>query len=219
MNSYYIYLVIIGGIILTRLPIIGVYVRLINTVIHETGHALTALLFNGEVYRIELFSNSAGTATTSTKCKFFSFLVSLSGYISSSVMAYMLFYMIYHGLEIYILWGITIWFAIILIFFVRNFFGIFWMLSFMGINAYLLYLQNITYIHYVVYIYALIVMIDSVTSTLIAFYLSLIHPSQSGDCYNLQKIAVLPTFIWGLFFLLFSFFMAWHTWQIMNLIG
>jgi len=48
--------------------------------IHESGHALFALLSSGEVYEVELFSDRSGTATTKTNGKFSRFLVALMGY-------------------------------------------------------------------------------------------------------------------------------------------
>ena len=82
---FYIFLAI--SIVLSRLPIIGKYFIGINTLIHETGHALMALFLSGKVHRIDLSSDTSGSALTSTDNKFKSFLVSIIGYPFSSIIA------------------------------------------------------------------------------------------------------------------------------------
>ena len=212
MKEWHWLLLIIVGIVLTRIPVLGIYLRVVNTAIHEVGHALTALILRGEVYRIELFSDTSGTATTRSKNRFTAFLVSLSGYLFSSAMAYVLFWLIHLNKEYDIVLGLTILFASILILYVRNTFGVLWLLGFIALNGWFLYLKNDTLIIYTAYCYALVVLVDSVISAAVVFYASITQPSKSGDCNNLQKNAFLPAFFWGLIFVSFAGFMAWRVW-------
>jgi len=212
MKEWHWILWIVAGIVLTRIPVLGVYLRVVNTAVHEVGHALTALILQGEVYRIELFSDTSGTATTRSKNKFTAFLVSLSGYMFSSVIAYVLFLLIHDSAEYFILWGLIILFALILILYVRNTFGIIWLLGFIALNGWFLYLEKDVLVRYAACCYAIVVLVDSVLSAGVVFYASITQPSKSGDCYNLQKNAFLPAFFWGLIFVSFAGFMAWRVW-------
>lgn len=201
---------IAAGVVLTRLPVVGIYLRMVNTAIHEVGHALAALILRGEVHKIELFDDTSGTATTRSKNRFTAFLVSLSGYLFSSAMAYVLFWLIHAKMEYYIVLGLTILFALILILYVRNTFGVLWLLGFIALNGWFLYLQNNTLIIYAARCYALVVLVDSVISAAVVFYASITQSSKSGDCRNLQKNALLPAFFWGLIFISFAGFIAWR---------
>ena len=67
------------ALVLPRIPVIGKWFNLINTAIHELGHALMTLIFEGSVRKIELFNDASGTTTTSTKTKFGGLLVALIG--------------------------------------------------------------------------------------------------------------------------------------------
>ncbi|WML53052.1 M50 family metallopeptidase [Neobacillus sp. PS3-12] len=53
------FLFIFIAFLLVQLPIVGDYVRVLNTVIHESGHAVIAL-FGGHIEKIALLSNSEG---------------------------------------------------------------------------------------------------------------------------------------------------------------
>ena len=71
---------VVVALILPRIPVVGKFFNIINTALHELGHALMALLTGGEVRKIELFNDTSGTTTTVSKNKFASVLVSLAGY-------------------------------------------------------------------------------------------------------------------------------------------
>jgi hypothetical protein len=188
------------ALVLPRIPVIGKWFNIINTAIHELGHALMALILEGSVKKIELFNDASGTTTTSTKTKFGSFLVAFIGYPFASVVSYFVFYLLTVGYEKGFLIGITILFFFMLLLWVRNIYGAIWIILFCAINGYLIYLNNGHYIYIAALLYAVFIAVDAVSSALIVLYLSIKQKDQAGDATLLKKTTGVPAFIWGLLF-------------------
>ena len=70
-HQFLLYAFFAAGILITRLPFVGKFFRITNTLIHESGHAIMALLTSGNVVSIDLMSDTSGTATTKSKYLFF----------------------------------------------------------------------------------------------------------------------------------------------------
>lgn len=94
-NQLLIYMIL--ALIISHLPIIGRYISMINTLIHENGHALAALLVNGKGYSIKLFHNTSGEAVTDRRGWFSSIVISYAGYTFSSVVVYICFMLLNKG--------------------------------------------------------------------------------------------------------------------------
>jgi hypothetical protein len=188
------------ALVLPRIPVIGKWFNLINTAIHEFGHALMALILEGSVKKIELFNDASGATTTSTKTKFGSFLVAIIGYPFSSLISYLISYLISVGYEKGFLIGITILFFFMLLLWVRNMYGAIWILAFCTINGYLIYINNLHYIQIATLLYAIFIAIDAVISAFIVLFLSVKQKDKAGDAALLKKITGVPAFIWGLLF-------------------
>lgn len=74
--------------LLIHVPLVGNYVKIINTLIHETGHAIIALI-GVKVETISLFMNSEGATISNQSTWVGSFFTSIAGYtknFSSGVM-------------------------------------------------------------------------------------------------------------------------------------
>jgi len=188
------------ALVLPRIPVIGKWFNIINTAIHELGHALMALILDGSVKKIELFNDASGTTTTSTKTKFGSFLVAFIGYPFSSVVSLFIFYLLSVGYDKGFLLGISILFFFMLLLWVRNIYGALWVIIFCGINVYLIYLNKVHYIKIAALLYAVFIAVDAVYSTLIVLYLSIKQKDKAGDTTLMKKITGIPAFIWGLLF-------------------
>jgi len=195
------------ALVLPRIPIMGKWFNLINTAIHELGHALMALLLEGTVKKIELFNDASGTTTTSTKTKFGSFLVAIIGYPFSSLISYFIFFLLYVGYNEGFLIGITILFLFMLLLWVRNIYGAIWIIAFCSINGYLIYTGNVDYIKIAVLLYAVFIAVDAVFSALTVLFLSVKQKDKAGDATLLKNITRIPAFIWGLLFAGFAGFM------------
>ena len=188
------------ALVLPRIPVIGKWFNIINTAIHELGHALMALALEGSVKKIELFNDASGTTTTSTKTKFGSFLVAIIGYPFSSLISYFVFYLLSVGYGKGFIIGISILFLFMLILWIRNIYGAIWILVFCTVNGYLIYLNNVEYIKVAALLYAVFIAVDAVFSALTVLFLSFKQKDKAGDTTLLKKITGVPAFIWGLLF-------------------
>jgi len=188
------------ALVLPRIPVMGKWFNIINTAIHELGHALMALILEGSVKKIELFNDASGTTTTSSKTKFGSFLVAFIGYPFSSLVSCFIFYLLSVGYEKGFIISISIVFLFMLILWVRNIYGTIWILAFCAINGYLIYLNNVEYIQFVALLYAVFIAVDALFSALIVLYLSIKQKDKAGDATLLKKITGIPAFIWGVLF-------------------
>ena len=118
------YLIFVITLIITRIPILGKYFRVVDTIIHESGHALMAILTSGKVLSINLFADTSGSTVTKSTNKFGQALVSFAGYPISSLTALLMMYLINssnHLLVIFILVTIAITGMIL---FIRNGYGL-----------------------------------------------------------------------------------------------
>jgi len=203
------YVLLIAAIIFCRLPYIGIFFRIYNTMLHESGHALMALVTNGTVERIDLFADTSGQALTKSKNSFLSFLVVFAGYPLASIATWGLFILLSRQQYYFIIYLSIGLMLLNLIFWVRNWYGILWLLvSIAGLGA-LIYFENALITEYVILIICAAAISEAVYSAWVVFYLSVKMPKSSGDAYLLSQIAFLPPFIWGILFLAQALYFAW----------
>lgn len=193
---------ILLAIALNYLPGIGKIFKGFNTLIHETGHALMSLIFSGEVVSIDIFYSGEGVATTKSKSWFSKFFISIAGYTFSSFVAFLFIYLIHKGYDQTVLYIFLSIVFINLIFWVRNVYGIIWLLSIVTITVLFFYFQWNTAIQYFTYIITACILVDAYVSSWHIFYLSIKDSKKSGDARNLQQIAWLHSSIWGFLFFL-----------------
>jgi hypothetical protein len=198
-------------LVVTRLPYIGKFFRVVNTLIHESGHALMALMLSGKVYRIDLFGDTSGSALTSTKNGFGRFLVSIAGYPASALFALLCFYFIKQNASTYVLYIITSIAILNLIFYVRNAYGIFWLISFILIAICILYYKNQFFINGFSLLCSFIILTDAVISGIHLLIIAVKSPKTAGDAKNLNEITHLPVVLWALLLLAFSAFVVFKT--------
>ena len=210
LGIHIFYYLLVVAFLLPRLPVVGKFFNIINTLIHELGHALMSLLLHGKVMKIQIFQDTSGVTTTKSDSKFKSTLVSLAGYPFSSVMAFVCFFLLSVGYEKWILVGLSVVFLIMLNFWIRNKYGAAWVLIFTLINFTLLYFwRNDTANEVMAWFYSMMILVESVWSTFVLVYLSVQTPDKAGDATNLHKFAYLPAIIWAVLFALFALVMAY----------
>lgn len=198
------------SILLTDLPIIGKYISIVNTLIHETGHALMAIATGGKVDKIELFANTEGTAWTSSRHWLGRVLTSLAGYPFSSFIAFLFLYFLSINKYDYILYILIAILLLGLLFWIRNLYGFFWITTFCAGFGYLLWNGNTTVTQYVLLIITAVILVQSVISAYEILYLSFKNSHDAGDTTNLARSTfIIPAQIWGIFFFLQSLFFAW----------
>ncbi|MGD6877490.1 M50 family metallopeptidase [Bacillus infantis] len=197
--SWRFFIFTIVAVLITRMPVIGDYASIINTLIHESGHALVAL-FGGEVHHISLFANTEGVTYTRHSNWFGGVFTGAAGYVFSSFMAFIAFWLLGKKKDkvlILILLGFII---LNLVFWVRNAYGIFWLISFGAGFAFLLKKGSPSLIQNVLLLIASVMLVESVTSAFEIMLLSFMSPLAAGDAANLAASTLLPAQLFGIIF-------------------
>lgn len=203
-----ILLVLAIAIALNYLPKVGRVFKGFNTMIHESGHAFMSLLFSGEVVSVDILHTGEGVATTKSKSWFSKFFISIAGYPFSSVFSFLLALLVFTNHYDYILY-ITICFSVInLIFWVRNPYGLVWLIVTNVILFSLFYFHLTQTQYYAALFISAFVFTDAWISSWHILYLSIKEPKKSGDAKNLQSFTLLPAFFWALFFWAQATFLA-----------
>lgn len=198
--KFFVFLVL--AILLTHVPILGSYVSVLNTVVHESGHAFIALL-GGRVERISLFSNTEGVTYSSQSNWFGAFFTSLAGYLFSSFVSVLFFWLIGKKAYRVLITILLVFIGLNLIFWVRNMYGLFWLITFAAAFLFLLFKGNQTLVNNILLLIASILLVQSVTSAYEIMVISFIYPNSAGDALNLAKlIRFIPVQLWGIFFFL-----------------
>jgi hypothetical protein len=205
------YAVLLLAFVLLRIPVLNNYFRTLNTLLHESGHALMAILLSGEALEIKLNSNTSGSALTRTNSKGKAFLISFSGYPAASLGSFGLLALAvnqHYSAGFLILVSIAI---INLIVFIRNSYGIFWLITFI-----LLMLLANWYAHSIVasifYLFiSLIAFIEGITSAAGIVILGFTKPSKAGDLSNMAKMSKIPAFFWALIMAVVVGVISWFT--------
>ena len=211
-NQTVIFYILLGvSLVISRLPLIGRYFRGINTLIHESGHAFIALILSGNVHRIDLSSDTSGSVITSTDNGFKRFLVSFSGYPFSSIVALLFFYFINQNAYQYVLYPLVVLVLLNLILYVRNLYGVFWLLTFLILSFSVIYLNKQMLWYGFSLLCTFIILTDSVISTIHLLIISFKNPKTAGDAKNIADITHLPAIFWAFIFLFISGFLAYKT--------
>ncbi|MCF8219677.1 MAG: M50 family metallopeptidase [Bacteroidales bacterium] len=205
------YLTLAFAAFLPRIPYIGRYFQVFNTMVHEDGHALMALISRGKAQKIELFADTSGSTITYAKSKLSHFLTSLAGYPASAGAAYLLFYLLNQQDELTLLIAISVLLALNLILFVRNTYGVIWILTLGGLLYLLFYFDNLLAMRIAVTFFAGVLFWGSLFAPLTLIKIAWQNPRQAGDAANLNKLTGIPSLLWSLLFLAFSLWIAYFT--------
>ncbi|WP_169823058.1 M50 family metallopeptidase [Anaerobacillus alkalilacustris] len=197
----HIFYYIVAALVICHIPIVRRIFCTINTLVHESGHAIAALITSGKVYSVSLYLNNEGLAEVGTKSWLSRVIVSYAGYTTSSVAAFVSFYFIYSNKLEFIFYGLLGLAIINLILWVRNIFGIIWLCTFIGFSFYIDYHHLFGLKEALVLLSASIILIHSISSAFTIFYLSIFQPSHAGDATSLKIHTFLPAFFWGFIFL------------------
>ena len=201
---------ILIAVLLTKLPIVGKYLAVVNTLFHEVGHQLASIMTGGKAHKIQLFANTEGLAFSSHRYWIGRVLTALAGYMFSSFMAATFFFLIYKGSYNLVISLLLTILAISLFFWVRNWYGFFWILSFSVGFVWLLWKVEGSIIENVVLFLVSILFVQSITSAFTIMYLSFKTPAHAGDATSLAQLTYLiPAQIWGIFFFVQSLYFGW----------
>lgn len=205
------YAFIAAALLCTTIPGIGIAFKTVNTFVHEMGHAVTGLLFQGTVYRIELRTDASGSASIKSKNKMGTFLAGIAGYGSSAVLSYFFFRWYVQGNLHLIFWILGIAGIVALLLWVRNLYGVLWLLFFTALQGAALFLIPKPWDKHLCLFLIGLIWVENLRCVLYLTELSFGKPQKAGDAGLLHKAIGLPTFLWSLLFLAFSLYMAYLT--------
>ncbi|WP_445488684.1 M50 family metallopeptidase [Niallia sp. 03133] len=204
MNTWklvYIYTVIV--IICSFTPIIGRYIALINTLIHEVCHVIAAI-FTGQKLRlrhkINLHYDSSGIAITQIDSWLGQIVVAYMGYTGASLATYGFFYLLskhYYTAILYIFLTVAFLSTIL---WIRNIYGFVWILSFIVIVCWIIYKDNSFFIVNISIFLSCVMLVQSVLTAFIIFKTSIQQRKHAGDATALAKATKIPAVIWGTLF-------------------
>lgn len=202
-------LYIVVAYIVLQLPIIGTFLRAANTMIHESGHAVVVLLTKGQVEHISLFMNTEGVTHATSAFWLGGFLTGLAGYTFSAVVILVLAHL-WKSRQYRLIHLILLTFAVVdLIFWVRNFYGIIWLLVFIAVLVVLMRFKKTTTASALTLILLIILLADSVRSGYDIFVLGLFHPKSAGDATYMTSLTHVPALFWGSLFFAATLLFAW----------
>lgn len=211
IDAHYYLILFIIGLIICRLPYIGKYFKIIDTLFHELGHAIATLLMRGEVIAIELEKDTSGSTTYLTRKNVSHFFVSLLGYPFSALIALLLSY--FYAIDSIKLFFFFIYgsLGVALFVFIRNLFGVVW-ISVFGLLLILLhvYINNL-FQRDIIFVIISVLFWESIFSTLTLFMLAIKNPKNSGDAYDIYSITNIHPVFWALVFILIVGFVGFFT--------
>lgn len=187
-----------------KIPYLGIHLKTINTFYHEVGHAVAALIFNGEIYHIKLNINNSGEALTSTKGWFAKFFVAISGYIFPLFLAMVLLVLVYYRHLYWAFYGLFVLAVSSTILWIRNSYGYIWSIGYIFVFSCFLYFKSIDLIKILVAFNLGALLVENIFATVTLIKIGFKNPKQAGDAYNLKQYTFIPTFFWCIFFFLMS---------------
>jgi hypothetical protein len=211
LRTYYQELIVIAlSIVFLYIPFVGKFLRVINTLIHESGHAFFALLCSGSVDSIELNPDASGLARTKSKNVIATVIITLSGYLFASAFAFLSFWMLKEKDYQWFFYCVLSIGLMNLLLWVRSAFGIFWIIFFIGITGLVWWY----FPGRISFLYALgvatMIQFESLFSTIVLMKISIKKPNAAGDAAQLQKTLWLPAIIWALLFFVFALYCSYQ---------
>jgi hypothetical protein len=187
-----------------RVKYVGNLFKSINTLFHESGHAIAALITHGEIYHIKLNANTSGEALTSSKGWFAKILISISGYLFPLMVCFIIV-----GIDRYSSLKYSNYFILTLsltasIMWIRNSFGYIWSLSYVALALIPILYHNNSVLKFWLMLNLSCIMVENITATVYLLKLSIKTPKQAGDAAALQQATYLPAVIWSSLFLMVS---------------
>jgi len=228
-NQLLLMFIVIAFVLTRGLPFVGKYLKGINTILsgigkffgtvntmfHEDGHALMGLIAGKGVQRIKLFANTEGLAETLTSKGIMGWipriLISIAGYPFSSGMALLFFYLLSLEKFTILFYGLAAVAIINLVLWVRNLYGVVWLIAFIGILGGVFYLNDPVIMQYTLMFIGSIMLVESVTSAWEILVLSIKTPKDAGDATSLKQSTAISARVWGVFFLAQALYLAYLT--------
>ncbi|NEW09520.1 M50 family metallopeptidase [Paenibacillus sp. SYP-B3998] len=202
-------LFIIGSALLTHMPLIpSSFFRNLDTMVHEFGHAAMTLALSGKVMYIELYADHSGVTYSSITKAWALIPVSLAGYFTASLFAWFLFSAYARGKQRFGLQVMIALAVLSLVLFVRNMFGVTWLVGFVVLTILVLTLTPKWLRDFYYLLVAFICLEESVFGPFSLIVYAVQSSRRAGDATNLALHTGVPAVLWALVFTLFSLWCA-----------
>ncbi|TBL69840.1 M50 family metallopeptidase [Paenibacillus thalictri] len=201
-------LFLLGSAFLTHFIPFSSFFRNLDTMVHEFGHAVVTLALSGKVMYIELYGDHSGVTYSSVSSSWSLIPISLAGYMTASLFAVFLFHSYAKGKQRLGLQIMTLIALISLILFVRNQFGMLWLIGFIILNVLVLafgakWIRNFYYL-----LLSFLTLEESVFGALSLVLYASTNPAKAGDASNLSRMTGIPSIAWAVLFSLFALWCA-----------
>lgn len=203
-------LFIAAAVLLISIPVAGKYFRILNTLLHEVGHVLASLISGGGIYHIHLFRDTSGVAYSSYSNRFTAIFTALAGYPAASGAAFLSYWALTNGFVEGMYIVLMSLLAVSLLLWVRNGFGFFWIAAFLTGTAAVYVYGEAPVRHGYMYLISAILLVESIRSSWIVFYLSVRSPLKAGDASSLKALTGISSRFWGLLFFLQALYIGSH---------
>lgn len=200
-------LFLIGSALLTHwIP--SSFFRNLDTMVHEFGHAVVTLALSGKVMYIELYQDHSGVTYSSITKQWAIIPVALAGYITASLFAWFLFSAYSRGKQRLGLQVMILLSGLSLILFVRNSFGITFLVGFIALTIIILALTPKWLSDFYYLLLAFLCLEESVFGPFSLIIYAWGNARQAGDATNLALHTGIPAIIWAIGFTLFALWCA-----------
>lgn len=187
-------------LLILRVKKLGIVFRVYNTLFHELGHAVFSLLTSGSVKKIELFSDAGGAAYVSNKGWFSSFLVTIIAYPFAAATGWFMLTQTQGVDTVYLAYAIAGIYILSLILYVRNQYGVIWLLFNIVFTLAAIYFKQESWAHIYFFVVGSFILMEAVWTSLVLLYLSAESPAHAGDAKDLRDLTRIPAVVWALLF-------------------
>lgn len=196
--------------VLTRFNVTRKLTQYVSTLFHEAGHAISALIFGGQVQSITLQKDGSGLTTSGhvkdSKYLFVRVIVLLSGYsfpINVGFTALALTFLQVDSLYILIFFGVV---GVLTLVFIRNLMGFLIVFGYISLVGLAVLLQDYISLQYSMGLVASILFVngikDAVGITKFNFSKEQKYGSTSNDFTYLKEATLINHRVWNVFYLL-----------------
>jgi hypothetical protein len=201
-------LYILGSAILANFLPFSSFFKNVDTLIHEFGHAVVTLALSGRVMEIALYSNQSGVTRSVVSNGWSMLPIGLAGYMTASLFTWYLFASYSKGKQRSGLIAITIIAAVALMLFVRNGYGIIWLIGFIGINVVVLMFAGKGISRFYYLLIAFLSLEESVFGPIWLNVAAVTSQGKAGDASLLSNTTSVPAIVWSFWFTLFAVWCA-----------
>ncbi len=206
--SVQFYILIIVAFTLSRIPYIGIFFKCFNTLAHELGHTILALLTKGTAERIDLHADTSGLTHYTTGNKFGQFVVAIAGYPFSMLFAAFAFFCVKYSYDFIFIYALLALIIFTLLLFIRNTYGIIWSIVMITLLVSAIYLDDDFLCKGITVFVGFIFASEGIISTFQLLMMAYKTPKNAGDASDLQKLTHIPALVWGFLFFVFACWMG-----------